>query len=175
MSGVQASVKFKPEWVAQVRVGRDECSSLSSAIIHPDLLADLLHRRRYGLLADFANIIVEGRALAAPTHVFKGLNRPLHSEGTDNFVFIYVCKPRFRYIFSRPNSPADVIAAPANSVFVTYVTLNRVMMTELQTLIQAPPQAFRGIILGWEWVMECRRTAGLPIDHATRYKGRLWK
>lgn len=135
----------------------------------------MIRRRRYALLADFANIVVEGRCLADPTCIFKGINRPLHNEGTDNFVFIYVCKPRFRYIFTKPRAPADILLAPANSVFATYVTLNRTMMTDLHTATQAPPQSFRGVVLGWEWVMECRQTPGLPHDHAKRYKGRLWK
>ncbi len=163
---------FKPEWLAPVRVKQGE-QRMPLAIVHPDVLKDLLLHRRHASLAEFSNIIVREEMLSSPTAVFKGLNRPLHSMGVDNFVFVYVMKPKFTYIYSKPKSSADVLLAPKHSVFVTYLTLARHMMQDVQQAIGAPPDAFRGIILGWEWVPECPLGAGLPNDHAKRYKRRV--
>lgn len=167
-------MRFEPKWLASVRISK-KTSATAAVMIHPVVLRDRLTNRRYAALGEFAGLIIEGKVLENPTGVFKGINRPLHSAGVDNFVFIYAAKPTCTYRFSGDTRSADVLLAPKNSVFVTYLSLNRSMLNDVQAAIQSPPNAFRGVILGWEWVPEAPTSPGLPNNHDKRYKGRVWQ
>jgi hypothetical protein len=79
-------------------------------VAHPDVLRRLMQDRNYSTLGDFAGVILSERVLEAPTAVFKGINRPLHNLGVDNFVFIYVSKPAHAYRFCHKTKPADAFS-----------------------------------------------------------------
>ncbi len=108
----------RDRWLISVSLG-PRTSSLVTAIVHPAVINSLLDERKYSSLGEYAGIIVQDCSLETPLAVFKGLNRPLHSEGIDNFVFAYCCKPQVTYRFTGMSRPADVLIAPKNSVFAT--------------------------------------------------------
>jgi hypothetical protein len=147
--------------------------SLVTAVLHPATLNDLLDEKKYSILGDYAGILVEDRVLESPTAIFQGLNRPLHSDGIDRFVFIYCSKPKRGYCFTGMNRPADQLVPPSNSMFATYLTLNRPMVDEVRSSLLSSPGEFRGIILGWEWIPESPIHSGLPVDYDTRYIRRM--
>ena len=74
-------------------------------------------------MAEFQGIIRQEGVLLAPTAVFKGIRRPMHSEGVDNFVFVYVSSPTCDYRYVKPHYDAvDSVSPPTQSVFVTFVS-----------------------------------------------------
>jgi hypothetical protein len=151
---------------------------LIPVVVHPSVLNSHLSARNMSAFGQLSGLILRDQVLVNPTALFKGVKRPLHSDGVDNFVFVYVSKPDYTYRFSKwkgKKGVPDTLLAPANSVFVTYVSLTRPVVAEVQKLLQHQEIAFRGTILGWEWVHECPENPLLPINHATRYKKSIWK
>ena len=98
---------INPKWRVSVSLG-PLAPSLVAAVLHPVVLNNLLDEKQFAALGQFAGIIVKDRVLEAPTAIFKGLNRPLHSGGIDRFVFIYCCKPTCTY----PSVPTTVRHLP---------------------------------------------------------------
>jgi hypothetical protein len=150
---------------------------LIQVVVHPLVLRSHLSARNMSAFGQLSGLILGDQVLVNPTALFKGVKRPLHSDGVDNFVFIYVSKPQYTYRFSKwkgKSREPDTLLAPANSVFVTYVSLTRPVVAEVQKLLQSTEIAFRGTILGWEWIHECPERTLLPIHHASRYKRVIW-
>ncbi len=106
---------FLPTWLTSVRISRI-LDNTAPAIAHPAVLLKLKMDRRYAALGEFSGIIVGNCILQDPTAIFKGINRPLHNTGVDNFIFIYAAKPSYTYKFCANNKPAETLFAPKNSV-----------------------------------------------------------
>lgn len=157
-------------------VVRPVSARIITLVCHPDVMRAHFAGRRYDAMGQFSGIIRQDQCLLSPDAIFKGLKRPLHSKGIDNFVFAYACNPPANYRFdpSRPNSGPDIVVRPRNSVFVVFVSLTRPMLNDSQRILSCPVGTFRGVILGWEWTPEAPGT-NLPLDYRTRYTKEIWR
>lgn len=87
--------------------------------VHPLVIEAHVNARNLTALGQFAGILKHEQVLLRPLAVFKGLKRPLHEPGVDNFVFVYVSTPTCDYRYTRPNTgKPDALLRPQQSVFV---------------------------------------------------------
>jgi len=118
---------------------------------------------------DFRNRDVSGKlvSLSGAHACFRGIERPLAEDDDGRDVLAYVLRPHFFYEYD-PNmvSVASKIPVPRGLVFVVYVRL-----TESRGLDQS---GMVGTITHWSFVEADANDPKLPVNHASRYRARLW-
>jgi hypothetical protein len=91
--------------------------------------------------------------------LFKGLKRPMIDNGLDRDVFIYVCKPPYRYTYL----PHMVCVAKREDVPQNQL---------LTILVVREADGFE--ISDWNWVLSDSADDTLPKGYTERYETRIW-
>jgi len=145
-------------------------------LAHPDLMERHFRSRNLSALGAYQGILRQESILLRPTAVFKGIKRPVHSEGVDNFIFVYVSSPECDYRYSKPHYKAvDSMLPPTQSVFVTFVSRAPALVRSLQSSLGCSMDDFQGVVLGWEWTLASQTDTALPDNFAKRYTRRVWR
>lgn len=122
------------------------------------------------LIAQFYELVIHGTILAK--HVFKGLQRPLRTDGdskADEQMLIYTRKPTYDavWIGGRNGYPKRV-NAPPGKVFTVIVMPNTL------TKHKEKYPEIAGWINHWAWVEEDQALPEASREWVDRYKIKLW-
>ena len=139
----------------------------------PDLIAQYDKDNFRAKLGEFAGLvhgnIEDGTfGLLEAKALFKGIKRPCIHTNHDADVYVYVTNPSFTYTYlgipRYGKKPPKKIQAPNDSVFVTYVTLNK----------ETDEFGAIGRILDWEWVFRDKDDLEYPFEYRVRYDKQVW-
>jgi hypothetical protein len=101
------------------------------------------------------------------TACFQGIKRPHLTENNGESVLVYVLKPSVSVEYAaRMTCPIRTIITPTDVVLTVHV--------RLKESLQIPLQGVDGIVTRMEPVAADAVNCNLPVDHATRYAGRIW-
>jgi hypothetical protein len=148
---------------------RDPGNSLGAVRlgVRDDTFEQVLHNNRITMVAQYYGIIQEG--LMDAVHAFKGINRPLLHDGdisADDNVIAYCWRPQRDFIWVHSQfggHPIDKDPPPMR----TFVVLVREEN-------QPNPYDVFGSVEYWSWAAEDPNLRCAPVEHAQRYKKRLW-
>ncbi len=145
--------------------------------VHPKTTRTLASSGRLVALGEYAGLIWGMGILENPVAIFQGLNRPYYGNSVDSSVYVYVNKPHtsFRYSVGDQFTDADPaqIPPPVDSVFISFVTLQKDVVDDVQTTL--PRDTIGGVLLYWEWTMADSSVPHLPDGYQTRYRRTVWR
>ncbi len=116
------------------------------------------------------NPSVELTRISSASACFRGLRRPVGSDYNGWDTIAYVMHPKWVFEYT-PSMVcvATPVRLPPNMAAVAYVKLD---ITRGEGKSESVP-IFPGILTHFELVL-CEPHNGLPVDHAERYRKRLW-
>lgn len=121
-------------------------------------------------IAQFYELVLPGMILSR--HVFKGLRRPLLTDGdtnADQGMLVYTRKPAYDYqwVDGPQQGHSEQIAAPAGKVFAVITRPNG------EKHVENFPEV-DGWINAWCWIDEDLGLPEAPTDWVDRYDSKLW-
>jgi hypothetical protein len=143
--------------------------------VHHNTTRPMVASGRLAGLGDYVGLIYGMGILENPVAIFQGLNRPFFGGSLDASVYAYINKPHtsFTFAISGPHAPPTPIAAPADSVFVSFVTLAKDVVDDVRATL--PGETIGGAILYWEWTLADAMVPHLPDGYQTRYRRPVWQ
>lgn len=113
---------------------------------------------------------VLGPGLILAEYVFQGLKRDMLVRGDSHadinkLAITWTASRDARFVGDPFNGGLEYLSAPANRVFVVYVSPNE--------MLEAFPSVF-GWAEHWTWLPADPSVRGAPINHDTRFDRRLW-
>lgn len=120
-------------------------------------------------IAQFYGLVLPGMILA--THVFKGLRRPLLTDGdkdADKGMLVYTRKPAYDFEWiGGPQGHIEQIGAPVGKIFAVITRPNG------QKHVESFPDV-DGWINAWSWIDEDIGFSEAPTDWVDRYDSKVW-
>ncbi len=120
-------------------------------------------------IAQFFNLLPD--TLARPTHVFRGLQRPLRTDedgSADEGMLVYSRKPAFDWIWGGRDEEEGPQRMPAPDSCVFAVTIR----PNIRHREKFPD--VDGWINHWTWIGEDSVLPEAPLDWADRYAAKHW-
>lgn len=180
-SGVSAMRQVMPETSPKIRIVEAISPTVIGATIrfgvHFKTMRAFFEDGHRAPIGQYVGLMYQQKVLTKPTAIFQGIRRPFIADGADDGVYAYVSKPYWTFTYAARHQFSgegpDQEKAPTDSVFVTFVTLDPVVIREVQDTLGATDE-IGGVILHWEWTMASTSEPWLPREHQARYRRTIW-